>query len=104
MATPRKRYNIARRYRNPRTPSSQRFSQALLLGKEQGDSLGVFTIIGSAAFNLFIITSICIISVPSPDVKFIKEFGVFLTTTFYSVKSSTSDNSKDTKGISLFFA
>jgi solute carrier family 8 (sodium/calcium exchanger) len=59
--------------------------QALLLGKEQGDSLGVFTIIGSAAFNLFIITSICIISVPSPDVKFIKEFGVFLTTTFYSI-------------------
>lgn len=59
--------------------------QALLLGKEQGDSLGVFTIIGSAAFNLFIITSICIMSVPSPDVKFIKEFGVFLTTTFYSI-------------------
>ncbi|CAC5412239.1 SLC8A [Mytilus coruscus] len=59
--------------------------QILVLGEDQGDSLGTFTIIGSAAFNLFVITSICIVSVPAPDVKFIKEFGVFLTTTFYSV-------------------
>ncbi|XP_071167592.1 sodium/calcium exchanger 2-like isoform X13 [Mytilus edulis] len=59
--------------------------QVLILGEDQGDSLGTFTIIGSAAFNLFVITSICVVSVPSPDVKSIKEFGVFLTTTFYSV-------------------
>lgn len=59
--------------------------QVLVLGEEQKDSLGTFTIIGSAAFNLFVITSVCILSVPTPDVKYVKEFGVFCTTTFYSI-------------------
>ncbi|OWF47929.1 sodium/calcium exchanger 2-like isoform X3 [Mizuhopecten yessoensis] len=53
--------------------------------QEVEDSLGTFTIIGSAAFNLLIITSICIVSVPTPDVKNIREFGVFLLTAAWSL-------------------
>ncbi|KAL3311987.1 hypothetical protein Ciccas_009427 [Cichlidogyrus casuarinus] len=49
------------------------------------DSLGLFTIIGSAAFNLLIINGICILSVPSPTYKRIKEFGVFLMTATWSL-------------------
>ncbi|XP_071167585.1 sodium/calcium exchanger 2-like isoform X7 [Mytilus edulis] len=52
---------------------------------EPADSLGTFTIIGSASFNLFVISSICVVSVSSPDVKYIKEFGVFIVTTIWSV-------------------
>ncbi|KAL5004041.1 hypothetical protein ScPMuIL_017497 [Solemya velum] len=59
---------------------------ASTLGNQnEEDSLGTFTIIGSASFNLFIITSICIVSVPHPDVKRIREFGVFLITSFWSL-------------------
>ncbi|VEL29392.1 unnamed protein product [Protopolystoma xenopodis] len=49
------------------------------------DSLGLFTIIGSAAFNLMIISSICIVSVPSPNPKRIKEFSVFIMTSAFSI-------------------
>jgi solute carrier family 8 (sodium/calcium exchanger) len=59
---------------------------ALKLGEEvNDDSLGTFTIIGSAAFNLLIITSICIVSVPTPEIKKISEFGVFLVTAAWSI-------------------
>ena len=49
------------------------------------DSLGVFTIIGSAAFNLLIITSVCIVSVPKNEPKQIREFGVFVITGIWSL-------------------
>jgi len=49
------------------------------------DSLGVFTIIGSAAFNLLVITSVCIVSVPNNKSKRIEEFGVFLMTSTWSL-------------------
>ena len=55
------------------------------LGQVTGDGLGTFTIIGSAAFNLLIITAICIISVPYPEVKKIRELGVFALTSFWSI-------------------
>jgi len=51
---------------------------------EPQDSLGTFTIIGSAAFNLLVITSICIISVPPPEPKKIREFSVFVMTSAWS--------------------
>ena len=51
---------------------------------EVQDSLGTFTIIGSAAFNLLIITAICIVSV-EPETKRIREFGVFLVTAVWSL-------------------
>ena len=49
------------------------------------DGLGTFTIIGSAAFNLLIITAICIFSVPTPEIKGIKELGVFALTSVWSI-------------------
>ncbi len=52
---------------------------------EEDDGLGTFTIIGSAAFNLLIITAVCILSVPSPDVKRIQEVGVFILTSIWSI-------------------
>ncbi|XP_035826006.1 sodium/calcium exchanger 2 isoform X2 [Aplysia californica] len=56
-----------------------------LTSTEPEDSLGVFTIIGSAAFNLLIITAVCIVSVPAPQSKSIKEFGVFIVTGVWSI-------------------
>ena len=61
---------------------------AIRLGDSSGavkDSLGVFTIIGSAAFNLLIITSVCVVSIPGNHVKKIQEFGVFLLTSVWSM-------------------
>ena len=49
------------------------------------DGLGTFTIIGSAAFNLLIITAICVISVPHPNIKCVKEQGVFFLTAVWSI-------------------
>ena len=42
---------------------------------KSGASLGFYTIVGSAAFNLFIITSVCTVSIASPAYKRIGEFG-----------------------------
>lgn len=47
--------------------------------------LGPGTIVGSAAFNLLVITAICIVSIDGGEIRRIKNFSVFLTTTFYSV-------------------
>jgi len=47
--------------------------------------LGPSTIVGSAAFNLMIITAVCIIAIPAGETRTIKQLGVFLTTSFYSV-------------------
>ncbi|XP_076443822.1 sodium/calcium exchanger 2-like isoform X2 [Babylonia areolata] len=49
------------------------------------DALGTFTIIGSAAFNLLIITAVCVLSVPTGQVKSIKELGVFIVTSIWSI-------------------
>ena len=46
---------------------------------------GIFTICGSAAYNLLIISAICVVSVPSPNKKRIKEWGVFVWTSVWSV-------------------
>jgi solute carrier family 8 (sodium/calcium exchanger) len=40
--------------------------------------LGTFTIIGSAAFNLLVITGICIFSPPDGEIKRIEQFGEFV--------------------------
>lgn len=49
--------------------------------------LGPSTIIGSAAFNLFVIISVCILAVPSTEVRRIKELGVFGITVIFSLFS-----------------
>jgi Ca2+/Na+ antiporter len=53
------------------------------LGETPGE-LGVFSIVGSAAFNLLFITGICIISV-GEDPKKIYDLGVFATTSLFSI-------------------
>lgn len=58
----------------------------LRLGEQSGEkNLGTFTIVGSAAFNLLMITSVCISSLPNDKVKKIKTFGVFITTSIWSL-------------------
>jgi len=51
---------------------------------EAGD-LGPGTIVGSAAFNLFVIIAICVWVVPSTEVKKIKHLRVFFVTMIWSV-------------------
>jgi solute carrier family 8 (sodium/calcium exchanger) len=48
-------------------------------------SLGPSTIVGSAAFNLLIISAVCVMSIPPGEVRFIKSLGVFYLTSFFSV-------------------
>ncbi|XP_052779900.1 sodium/calcium exchanger 3-like isoform X2 [Mya arenaria] len=48
-------------------------------------NLGPGTIVGSAAFNLLVISGICIMSIPSPDTRRIKEIKVFFVTAFTCV-------------------
>ncbi|XP_019615313.1 PREDICTED: sodium/calcium exchanger 3-like isoform X9 [Branchiostoma belcheri] len=55
------------------------------LGKPPEDGLGPFTIVGSAAFNLLVINAICVASVPSPETKAVREFGVFVITSLWSM-------------------
>ncbi|VDL75441.1 unnamed protein product [Nippostrongylus brasiliensis] len=45
--------------------------------------LGPGTIVGSAAFNLFCISAICVLSVASPNGKRIQMFKVFIVTAFF---------------------
>jgi len=53
-------------------------------GFYSGD-LGPGTIVGSAAFNLFIITGLCIGALPDGETKGIERYGVFLLTAFHSL-------------------
>eukprot|EP01006_Ploeotia_vitrea_P028616 TRINITY_DN61285_c0_g1_i1.p1 TRINITY_DN61285_c0_g1~~TRINITY_DN61285_c0_g1_i1.p1 ORF type:complete len:912 (-),score=83.41 TRINITY_DN61285_c0_g1_i1:1441-4176(-) len=54
------------------------------LGKPAG-VLGPSTIVGSAAFNLFIIIAICVYTIPATETKKVKEFGVFVITSIASL-------------------
>lgn len=51
----------------------------------QSGDLGPGTIVGSAAFNLFVIIAICVWVIPSPEVKKIKHLRVFFVTMVWSV-------------------
>lgn len=51
---------------------------------ESGD-LGPGTIVGSAAFNLFVIIGICVEVIPDGEVRYIKHLRVFFITAFFSV-------------------
>ncbi|CAK0831122.1 unnamed protein product [Prorocentrum cordatum] len=48
-------------------------------------ALGPSTIVGSAAFNLFVIIAVCINSVPDGETRRIKEMGVFVITAIFSL-------------------
>lgn len=47
--------------------------------------LGPSTIVGSAAFNLLVITAVCIVSIPNGEVRRIKELPVFFVTASFSI-------------------
>lgn len=47
--------------------------------------LGANTIVGSAAFNLLIIIGLCISSIPSTEVRMIKEWTVYAITAVFSI-------------------
>eukprot|EP00929_Paragymnodinium_shiwhaense_P060095 TRINITY_DN30045_c0_g1_i1.p1 TRINITY_DN30045_c0_g1~~TRINITY_DN30045_c0_g1_i1.p1 ORF type:complete len:874 (-),score=165.01 TRINITY_DN30045_c0_g1_i1:31-2652(-) len=47
--------------------------------------LGPSTIVGSAAFNLLIISAICIYSIPSTEIRLIKDVGVYFVTASFSI-------------------
>eukprot|EP00924_Labyrinthula_sp_SR-Ha-C_P003232 augustus_masked-scaffold_15-processed-gene-3.32-mRNA-1 protein AED:0.02 eAED:0.04 QI:0/-1/0/1/-1/1/1/0/875 len=49
------------------------------------DGLGPSTIVGSAAFNLLVITGVCIFSVPGGKVRKIEKYGVFIITSLFSM-------------------
>ncbi|CAK0893280.1 unnamed protein product [Prorocentrum cordatum] len=57
-----------------------------LLGNDfySGD-MGPFTIVGSAAFNLFVIIAVCVMSIPDDDLRSIKEMPVYFTTAIWSL-------------------
>lgn len=48
-------------------------------------ALGPSTIVGSAAFNLLMITSVCISAIPAPEIRTIAQTDVFMTTAFFSI-------------------
>mmetsp|Transcript_6567 Transcript_6567/g.14158 ORF Transcript_6567/g.14158 Transcript_6567/m.14158 type:complete len:811 (-) Transcript_6567:13-2445(-) len=48
-------------------------------------ALGPFTIVGSAAFNLFCITAVCVVAIPDGESRMIKELEVYLITAVFSV-------------------
>lgn len=56
------------------------------MGKPSGD-LGPSTIVGSAAFNLLVISGVSIASIggDTGEIKKIDDMGVFMTTAFFSI-------------------
>lgn len=53
-------------------------------GFKSGD-LGPGTIVGSAAFNLLVITAVCVMAIPSPEVRRISSIKVFAVTAAFSL-------------------
>lgn len=47
--------------------------------------LGPSTIVGSAAFNLFVISAVCISAIPAPETRTIEGMSVFMVTSFASL-------------------
>lgn len=57
-----------------------------IVGKDfQAGDLGPSTIVGSAAYNLFVIIAICILVIPKDEVRRIKHLRVFFVTSSWSV-------------------
>jgi len=54
-------------------------------GGFHASKLGPGTIVGSAAFNLFVITAVCIVAIPKGEKRTIRSMSVFVTTAVWSV-------------------
>merc|ERR1712187_190403 len=50
-----------------------------------GGDLGAGTIVGSAAFNLLVISAVCVAALPDGEVRKIKELPVYIITASFSV-------------------
>lgn len=62
------------------------FTAFFLAGNDfRAGDLGPGTIVGSAAFNLFVIISICIFVIPRDEVRRVKHVSVFLVTATWSL-------------------
>jgi solute carrier family 8 (sodium/calcium exchanger) len=48
-------------------------------------ALGPSTIVGSAAFNLFVITAVCVVAIPGGQSRSINDLGVFAVTASFSI-------------------
>ena len=57
----------------------------ILLGNLVAGELGPSTIVGSAAFNLLVITAVCVRGIPNGETRMIADMGVFKITAFASV-------------------
>jgi len=57
----------------------------IMMGGFFSGELGPSTIVGSAAFNLFVIIAVCIATIPSPEIRQIKEYSVFIVTGAFSL-------------------
>ena len=55
------------------------------LGTISAGELGPSTIVGSAAFNLFVISAVCVCAIPDGHGKTIKDLGVFAITAVFSI-------------------
>ncbi|XP_066291717.1 sodium/calcium exchanger 1-like isoform X2 [Branchiostoma lanceolatum] len=51
----------------------------------KSEELGPSTIVGSAAFNLLVITGVCVSSIPTGEIRRIKAVKVFAVTAFFSI-------------------
>lgn len=51
----------------------------------EAGELGPGTIVGSAAFNMFVIIAICVLAIPSPNIKKIKFLRVYSVTLTFSI-------------------
>jgi solute carrier family 8 (sodium/calcium exchanger) len=57
-----------------------------IVGKEfYSEELGPSTIVGSAAFNLLVISAVCVVAIKSPDVRRINDTLVYSCTAFFSI-------------------
>jgi len=57
----------------------------IMMGGFFSGEIGPSTIVGSAAFNLFVIVAVCIATIPSPEIRKIKEYDVFIVTAVFSL-------------------
>jgi len=61
------------------------FRDDFFIGPEGVTPLGPSTIVGSAAFNLFVIIAVCISVIPSGETRHIKEVPVYVLTAIFSI-------------------
>ncbi|EDQ85030.1 uncharacterized protein MONBRDRAFT_29670 [Monosiga brevicollis MX1] len=57
----------------------------IVAGEFFAGALGPSTIVGSAAFNLFVIIAVCLLALPAMEVRRIESMGVFLVTAIFSI-------------------